>query len=276
MKEWTSYTSIAGLDGLETLKAVFYKHAYGRHFHEGYALGVILKGSETWQCNKKIHVAPTGHLVAVNPGEIHDGHASNRDQGWGYFMIYPRLGLVQKALAQMGLPPQDLPVFQESVFQDPEIARGMVCLMQAIEAGDSRLALETAFLELMCLLISRCGSLARAPGPLPHSQDPRVGRIMDLIESDFDAPLTLDRLAHEAGLSPWALHRLFKKQTGLSPYLLQTRLRLSRAKQALATGIPPADAAAMCGFADQSHMTKQFRKWMGITPGDIQPDAASR
>lgn len=90
-----------------------------------------------------------------------------------------------------------------------------------------------------------------------------------MIHEEFDTPLTLDRLAGEVNLSPWALLRMFKRRTGLTPYLVQARTRLDRARVALENGAPPADAAALCGFTDQSHMTRQFRRWMGITPGDI-------
>lgn len=268
--EWKNYTTLKRLDNLEVLKALFYRHAYGRHFHEGYALGVILKGSETYACNQKTNVAPRGSVVVVNPGEIHDGQASDTQKGWGYFMIYPRLSLVRKALEQMELDHLGLPVFPDSVILDPAFSRLLVRFMESVETEDSRLTLETRFLELLGLVISRHArfgsppAITAIPGP-----DPRISKVLEMIHAHFDTPLTLDDLAREVGLSPWALLRRFKGRTGLTPYLIQTRLRISRAKAELRRGSSPADAAALCGFTDQSHMTRQFRRWMGITPGDV-------
>ena len=268
-REWKNYTTLQRLDNLEVLKALFYSHAYGRHFHEGYALGVILKGSETYACNKKTNVAPQGSVVIVNPGEIHDGQASDTAKGWGYFMIYPKLSLIQKALRQMEMDHLGLPVFPESVIFDKGYADLVLQFMASVEEKDSRLTLEARFLEMLSLLISRHARFGNPPAISASGSDPKIRKIMELLREDFDRPLTLDYLACEVSLSPWALLRLFKRRTGLTPYLIQTRLRLNRAKAELFRGTAPADAAALCGFTDQSHMTRQFRKWMGITPGDV-------
>ena len=268
-REWKNYTTLQRLDNLEVLKALFYRHAYGRHFHEGYALGVILKGSETYACNKKTNVAPQGSVVIVNPGEIHDGQASDTRKGWGYFMIYPRLPLVQKALRQMEMDHLGLPDFPDSVIFDKNYAELLVDFMGSVEEGDSHLTLETRFLELLRLLISRHARFGRPPAISASGSAPKVRKVLEMLREHVDRPLTLDDLAGEVSLSPWALLRLFKRRTGLTPYLIQTRLRIDRAKEALYQGMSPAEAAALCGFTDQSHMTRQFKKWMGITPGDV-------
>ena len=43
--------------------------------------------------------------------------------------------------------------------------------------------------------------------------------------------------------------------------------RLDRARRMLTQHISLADAAFACGFADQSHLTRQFRRAYGVTPG---------
>ncbi|HCY88192.1 MAG TPA: hypothetical protein DHV36_23850 [Desulfobacteraceae bacterium] len=279
-KEWKTYTRVRHLDNLETLRAVFYDHAFGRHYHDGYAVGIILKGCETYDCNKKTNVAPKGSIVIVNPGEVHNGCASNRKLGWGYFMIYPHLSLIRTALNQLGLDDNRLPVFPESVFKDPEFAHGLIRFMDAFDAGDPEMKLEAVFLELLHLMISRHAEFAKPIPPMTAAADTRekrkVAQVTDMLQEQFAEPLSLEGLAKEVGLSPWSLLRLFKKQTGVSPYLLQTRLKISHAKDALRQGLSPADTAALCGFTDQSHMTKQFRRWMGVTPGDIAAGYATR
>ncbi len=268
-QEWKTYTTVQHLDNLEVLKALFYKHAFGRHYHDGYALGVILKGSETYDCNKKTNVAPRGSVVIVNPGEVHNGQASDTQKGWGYFMIYPHLSLIRTALTQLGLDDNRLPVFPESVIHDREFAGELIKFMEAYEAYDTELRLESSFLELLHLLISRHAEFKRTPA-VDSNDSKKVGTVKEILHEQYADPISLEYLAREVDLSAWSLLRLFKKQTGISPYLLQTRLRITHAKQALRSGHSPADAAALCGFSDQSHMTKQFRRWMGITPGDVQ------
>ncbi len=66
------------------------------------------------------------------------------------------------------------------------------------------------------------------------------------------------------------LIRLFKKYTGVSPYRYIQTVRFNKAREYLINGFPPAEAAAMAGFADQSHFTNLFRNFTGLTPGMYQ------
>jgi AraC-like DNA-binding protein len=70
-----------------------------------------------------------------------------------------------------------------------------------------------------------------------------------------------------AGCSRFQLLRGFAKEVGTTPhaYVMQRRARLAR--QMIAGGTSLADAANFAGFADQSHLTREFVKHFGITPG---------
>jgi len=266
-KEWKKYSSVQHLDNLETLKALFFKHSFGRHYHEGYALGIILEGSETYQCNKKEHVAPKGSIVIVNPGEIHNGHASDISKGWYYFMIYPHLSLIQKALEQLELDSTRLPCFPKTVIKDDLFANQLYEFMLAFEYEDSKMALESHFLELLHDFIRKHAHFD-IRNPVLSKGFGKIKQVKEKIYDEYCENLSLETLAREVGLSSYALLRLFKKELGISPYLLQTGLRIQKAKECLKADTPLALTAANCGFTDQSHMTKQFKKWIGITPGE--------
>jgi AraC-like DNA-binding protein len=79
--------------------------------------------------------------------------------------------------------------------------------------------------------------------------------------------VTLEDLAGECGLGRFRLLRDFARTTGLTPhaYLLQRRTELAR--RLIAAGTPLAEAAIAAGFADQSHMTRNFTRRYGYTPG---------
>jgi AraC-like DNA-binding protein len=51
-------------------------------------------------------------------------------------------------------------------------------------------------------------------------------------------------------------------------YLNQLRVR--QARRLLDRGVPPAQAAAEAGFADQAHLTRHFKRTMGVPPGAYQ------
>jgi AraC-like DNA-binding protein len=78
--------------------------------------------------------------------------------------------------------------------------------------------------------------------------------------------MDLETLAQQAGLSRFQALRAFKKRYGLPPHAYQLCLRMSHARRLLLEGAPAADVALRCGFADQSHFTRHFKRFNGVTP----------
>lgn len=95
-----------------------------------------------------------------------------------------------------------------------------------------------------------------------------LGRVIDLLVASFNRPISLTEMAKEAGCSVYHFSRLFKASTGHSPidYLLQ--YRVERAKLAIRRDAeePLASIAISCGFSDQSHMGRHFKRILGTTP----------
>jgi len=105
-----------------------------------------------------------------------------------------------------------------------------------------------------------------ARGGLSHSH---IRHILKLIEERLPEKISVKEMAREAGLSESHFSRAFKHITGETPHQFALRVRLERASAALSrpsvTNI--AAVAAECGFFDQSHFTREFRKKFGMTPG---------
>jgi transcriptional regulator GlxA family with amidase domain len=85
-----------------------------------------------------------------------------------------------------------------------------------------------------------------------------------------DRHQTIDRLADQLGWSARRLHRRFFAACGYGPKMLQRILRLQRAIRLARAGTHPAmglaGLAREAGFADQAHMTRDFRALTGLTP----------
>lgn len=75
-----------------------------------------------------------------------------------------------------------------------------------------------------------------------------------------------------SGLSKFHLLRVFKAQTGLTPWQFQTQMRIDLARRLLTAGEPAGQVAVACGFVDQSHMTRRFRQLVGLTPAAYAAD----
>jgi AraC-like DNA-binding protein len=80
-------------------------------------------------------------------------------------------------------------------------------------------------------------------------------------------PVSLTELAAMSGVSRFQLLRAFARELGITPHAYLVQRRVCVARQLLADGQTPAQAASQVGFADQSHMTRAFVRHVGITPG---------
>lgn len=97
--------------------------------------------------------------------------------------------------------------------------------------------------------------------------DPVVRRALLLMQQTIDAPLTVERVAAQLGISRRALERHFLADLGLSPHAAGLRVRLGQASHLLrSTDRTVAAVAVQTGFADASHLVRAFRAEFGQTP----------
>lgn len=108
---------------------------------------------------------------------------------------------------------------------------------------------------------------ARGGGLPPRA----LRRVLEYVDSHLDRSISLQELSGLAGLSVHHFARAFKQSTGVTPhgYLLQKRI--TRAQDLLAGGnLSLSEIALAAGFADQSHLTRHFRQFVGETPGSFR------
>lgn len=81
-------------------------------------------------------------------------------------------------------------------------------------------------------------------------------------------PLSIAEVAAQVDMTPGYFARAFRHSVGEPPHRWLLRQRIERAKELLRIpGVPLAEIAAACGFADQSHLTRVFGRVVGVTPG---------
>ena len=86
------------------------------------------------------------------------------------------------------------------------------------------------------------------------------------LEERWAEPVALAELAAVARLSRFELARTFRAQVGLPPHAFQLDLRVARARALLGAGEAPAAVAAACGFYDQAHLGRVFKRAVGVPP----------
>jgi AraC family transcriptional regulator len=102
----------------------------------------------------------------------------------------------------------------------------------------------------------------------PEKTPPRwLQRVKDRLHGEFCERLRMRDLAREAGVHPVHLARAFRKFEKRTPGEYQKHLQIRAACELLGKpDWPLAEIAAECGFADQSHFTRAFRRMAATTP----------
>jgi AraC family transcriptional regulator len=122
-------------------------------------------------------------------------------------------------------------------------------------------------LEIESLLSELVAGVGRVPAEERKARPNWLDRIVDKIHAEFPWRLTLDELSEEADVHPVHLSRTFRKWqgVGIGEYVHRLRIRTA-CEQILNPEIPLAEIGFASGFADQSHFTRSFRKFTGMTP----------
>ena len=111
---------------------------------------------------------------------------------------------------------------------------------------------------------TRLGSSRQLTGGVAEES---LRRVLEYIQANLDGDLHLQELAEIADLSTFHFAKLFKRSTGCSPHQFVLRRRLERAKELLRNPhISLSEVSLRAGFADQSHLTNVFRRFVGLTP----------
>lgn len=100
----------------------------------------------------------------------------------------------------------------------------------------------------------------------PVGLRPEVARARRILRERFKDAVSLTELTQLSGLSKFHLLRVFHEELGLPPHNYQLHVRISRGREMLDSGVPAAEVALACGFSDQAHFTRCFKRIVGYTP----------
>lgn len=95
-------------------------------------------------------------------------------------------------------------------------------------------------------------------------------KVKAIIEDKFKEKITLDYLSKESGISKYYIIKLFNELFNTTPHAYQILLRMNYAKKELANGKTIIDISNEVGYYDQSHFTKTFKEYFGVTPSSYK------
>ena len=250
-----------GAAGIERIEAFFRGYAYDSHRHDTYAFGLTLSGVQSFDYRGERRDSLGGHAIVLHPDELHNGR-SGIAEGFRYRMIYVEPRLIREAMGEQG---RSLPFAPAAVSQDTRLVAAVTGALRDLDAPLEALKLDDIVVPLTDALCALDPTAAR---PRRQRLDrPALERARDYLDAHPEAPVASEALEKLTGLDRFTLARQFRAAFGTSPYNYLVMRRLGRARQLLALGTGLAEVAAACGFADQSHLTRQFHRAYGVTPG---------
>jgi AraC-like DNA-binding protein len=265
-QEKTMFWSNPMFNNIELLQATYITHTFAPHMHEDYAIGVIDAGANRFRYRGSTYIAPQGSIVIIHPSEMHTG-AAQLEEGLTYRMLYPAASLLQQARkAIIDRSDSELPFFSSPVIYDSALAQLISHLHTTLTTPSNTLEHESNLLGTLTQLIMRHAQTR----PLPVMIKPertKIQQVRTYLEDHATENVTLEQLSSVANMSPFHLLRVFRSVVGLPPHSYLTNIRISQAKLLIAAGMPLTAVAGTVGFADQSHLTKQFKSLIGVTPG---------
>ena len=259
--EHSTYFRPPGLPGVEALHARFVRHAYVPHSHPTWTVALVHHGAARFELDATQQRANQGELFVLEPDAVHTGMAAV-PEGWAYKVLYLDPALLHEWEERDSPAPR---AARWVVFRDRELRDSLLRVHAALGAGTGALELDEAVaaaLESLRPHLRPGPQIAR--GGFEHAA---VRRARAYLSEHWDQPVRLAAVSSFAGLTRFELVRRFRQQTGLTPHAFQVNVRIARARVMLDAGEPIARVAAACGFADQSHLTRTFRRAVGVTPG---------
>jgi AraC-like DNA-binding protein len=249
----------------EVLHARHVEHAYPIHTHDVWTVLLVDQGAIRYDLDRRHHGAESSMVSILPPYVVHDGRPATAD-GYRKRVIYVEPDVIGEALIGLAVDRPALP--------DPRLREAVSALDGALGCIDDGLEAETR-LHLVAERIRGAlgASPIATPGADPVAVDLAVEAFRAYLDEHLFEPVTISAAAETLGVGPTHLARGFKATFGIAPHAYVVTRRLEIARDRILAGQPLADVASEVGFFDQAHLTRRFKRFLGVTPGRFPSDA---
>jgi AraC family transcriptional regulator len=177
---------------------------------------------------------------------------------------------VSRVAEELKLDPDRIELIEQRRSTDTTLSHIAMALRAGVRSGAAldRMYGEALSTALAVHLLREYGAAGSQP-KRRYSGLPRATlvRAVEYIQDQLETDLTVSGIAQAVYMSPYHFARLFKASTGQSPYQYVVEARVRKAKDLLTTGkFTISEAAYHVGFADQSHLTRNFKRVFGLPP----------
>ncbi|WP_328340389.1 AraC family transcriptional regulator [Streptomyces violaceus] len=245
--------SVAGI--VEVFHARFTEYAYPMHVHEAWTLLIVDTGAVRYDLDRHEHGTPHDTVSLLPPHVPHNGSPVT-PEGFRKRVLYLDGSYLGDELIGAAVDRPDL--------RDPLLRRRVGQLHGTLVRPGEELEAESRLM----FVGERLRGHLRGDPVSPRPADPALARrLRELLDERVVEGMELREASGLIGAHPAHLVRAFSAAYGIAPHQYLTSLRVGRARRLLLEGQTPSEVAVATGFYDQSHLTRHFRKLVGVPPG---------
>ncbi|MDH6218492.1 helix-turn-helix transcriptional regulator [Streptomyces pseudovenezuelae] len=245
---------------VEVFHAHFTEYAYPMHVHDAWTLLIVDDGAVRYDLDRHEHGTPHDTVTLLPPHVPHNGSPAT-PHGFRKRVLYLDGTHLPDALIGSAVDQPDL--------RDPELRLRVGQLHTALDHPGDELEAESR----LTLIAEQLHARLRPSGTPSPTPGPTLARTLrELLDEHVTEGISLDEAARLVHAHPAHLVRAFSGAYGIAPHQYLMSRRVDRARRLLLDGRPPGEVATVTGFYDQSHLTRHFRKLVGVTPGRYPRD----
>jgi len=222
----------------------------GPQKHPVHEMIVVMRGHQDAVVDGHSLAAGTGDVLLYRQGEPHEEWKTGKDPLETVFLSF-----------EWPSCPPDSPLTLEDTGGRIRLLASWLCEERSHGTALGE-GLNTAFLRALLseyLRLWQCGGQRLFAYLRRHT------------EQHLERPIRLAELAAQAGLSRYHYIRVYKAETGRTPMNDVRRVRVDRARDLILTSsLPLKEIAQQSGLGDIYHMTRLFRRVLGVTPGSLR------
>jgi AraC-like DNA-binding protein len=253
------------------IREVFHAHlvdyGYPPHCHDTWAVLIVDEGAIQYRLDRRESHAAGQAVVLLPPGVAHDGRPAPGAPGFRKRELY-----LDETFFPGGLTGAAV---DRTAIVDPPLRAALAELHdRLLRHQPDSLGVQAGLALIGERITSHLAGAQRPPG----CPDTRVARrLRELLDAHITGPLSLAAAAAALCRSVPHMVRSFTGEFGLSPHAYVTGRRIDMARSLLLHGAAPGDVAAMVGFYDQAHFTRNFKKHTSVTPASYarMPDTGT-
>ncbi|TPN83064.1 AraC family transcriptional regulator [Aquimarina algicola] len=242
------------LDGLELLNANSCTFDFPFHTHDTFNISLILKNTFNTKLTNRNLQAPVGTICITNSKEIH-ATPCDKSVGNSFFTFYVSSDVIRKLNQNQNVFFKDKIIYDQNIFNE--------LYFLSLNFNDNNIHFESILKSALKKLISKYSTVKE----ISYNTNKLFQNFLD--STSFDT-FSLSKTALQFGMSKYKFIRLFKQETGLTPNNFILLKKIEQSKAMLKNGNSIFDVAIDCGFYDNSHFYKNFKRFIGVTPLEFQ------